>query len=170
MDSEFLRPKTVPRPGAMENAYAAAQAKPQKSDDAEMGLPKVAAAEPLSDSESESAGSKPSSRPDSDTTGSAKPNKPAPSKAASRAPGASKTVINVHTQKGIKLVQMRLNELGYLSSPPNGIWGPETTKALDAFIAKAKISDSKGWTSAVERALFATEAPQRSAASAEARP
>jgi hypothetical protein len=168
MDTEFLRPKTVPRPGAVENAYAEAKAKPQKVDDVEPKLPKMPATDPSPEPESESNGSDGSSGPEREDTESATSAKPAPRKATSKAPGASKTVINVNTPKGIKLVQMRLNELGYLSSPPNGIWDPETTKALDAFVAKAKISDNKGWTSAVERALFATEAPSRSASSAQA--
>jgi hypothetical protein len=168
MDSEFLRPKTVPRPGAVENAYAAAQAKPQKADELEPGLPKVAAADRSPKAEDESTDTRSSSKSENDRTGSAP--SPKPAKAVSRAPGASRTVINVTTPKGIKLVQMRLNELGYLSSPPNGLWDPATKKALDAFLAKAKISDNKGWTSAVERALFATEAPRRSASSAQFRP
>jgi hypothetical protein len=58
---------------------------------------------------------------------------------------------------------MRLNELGYLSMQPNGVWTAETTKALEAFMGKAKLGAYDNWNSTVERALFANEAPRQTA-------
>ena len=179
LDPEFLRPKTVPRPGAAERAAAEASDKSTRdpaSQDAEAASkPDEGKSSPSKPDSTKTAMNSPS-KPDSTKTAMNSPSRPGSPTAASgppaksispvfapRAPGPSKTVINVATPKGIRLVQMRLNELGYLSMQPNGVWTSETTKALEAFTAKAKLGEYQNWNSAVERALFANEAPRQTA-------
>ncbi len=174
LDPEFLRPKTVPRPGAAERAATGASEKPdaelpsKPTTTASPSKPQATKAAPSPSDPAKPASNSPST-PASPTTASAQPSKSISPVFASKAPGPSKTVINVATPKGIRLVQMRLSELGYLSMSPNGVWTAETTKALEAFMAKARLGEYQNWNSTVERALFATEAP-RVTASAEPRP
>ncbi len=56
-------------------------------------------------------------------------------------------------------VQQRLIELGYLSAAANGIWGPQSRRALVEFKQQVGLEKSDSWNVETEHALFNDEAP-----------
>jgi hypothetical protein len=56
-------------------------------------------------------------------------------------------------------VQQRLIELGYLSAVSNGIWGPQSKRALVEFKQQVALEKSDSWNVETEHALFNDGAP-----------
>jgi hypothetical protein len=63
----------------------------------------------------------------------------------------------------VKEVQQRLIQLGYLSVPATGVWGPLSRKALRAFKSAHDLTADENWDEATERSLFSADVEQAEA-------
>jgi hypothetical protein len=63
----------------------------------------------------------------------------------------------------VKEVQQRLIQLGYLSVPATGVWGPLSRKALRAFKSDHDLAADENWDEPTERILFNAEVEQAEA-------
>jgi peptidoglycan hydrolase-like protein with peptidoglycan-binding domain len=67
--------------------------------------------------------------------------------------------------EGATRVQQRLSELGFLSGPADGVWGPRSRSALGRFRIANQLASDDTWDERTQRELFATSAAPASAAS-----
>jgi putative peptidoglycan binding protein len=58
----------------------------------------------------------------------------------------------------IMRVQMRLVELGYLSAPADGVWGPKSRAALRSFKEASRLARDDAWDESTANYLFTTSA------------
>jgi hypothetical protein len=70
---------------------------------------------------------------------------------------------NLFNRGDVKEVQQRLIQLGYLSVPATGVWGPLTRKALRAFKSDHDLAADENWDAPTERMLFSGEVEQAEA-------
>ena len=70
---------------------------------------------------------------------------------------------NLFDSGHIKDVQQRLIQLGYLSVPATGVWGPLSRKALRAFKSDHDLAADESWDVPTERRLFSGEVEQAEA-------
>jgi hypothetical protein len=68
--------------------------------------------------------------------------------------------LNLSAAAEVYRVQQRLIELGYLLAPADGVWGPRSIQALNAFRAKAGLRGGRQWDRNTEDALFGATAPR----------
>jgi hypothetical protein len=70
---------------------------------------------------------------------------------------------NLFNRGDVKEVQQRLVQLGYLSVPATGVWGPLSRKALRAFKSDHDLAADENWDEPTERILFSGEVEQTEA-------
>jgi len=72
-------------------------------------------------------------------------------------PQAETPIRNLFNRDHAKEVQQRLVQLGYLSVPAAGVWGPRSRKALRDFKSDHDLAADENWDQATERSLFSVE-------------
>jgi Putative peptidoglycan binding domain len=66
--------------------------------------------------------------------------------------------LDITRASDVMQIQQRLLELGYLSTPPDGKWGPRSARSLQDFRSANRIDGDSAWDRATEALLFGSDA------------
>jgi len=76
--------------------------------------------------------------------------------------GTESPSVKTDSADGARRIQSRLADLGYLpAAAADGIWGPRSDAALQAFRLNARLGNHTHWDLETEEALFALDAPRQ---------